>query len=34
VTDGVIDNKRSIAYLQAENGLWIQIAILLKLLKQ
>ena len=33
VTDDVIDSKRSIVYDQAKNRLWIQAAILLKLIK-
>ena len=32
VTDDVIDSKRSIVYDQAENRMWIEMAILLKLL--
>ena len=32
VTDDVIDSKRSIVYDQAENRMWIQMAILLKLI--
>ena len=34
VTDAVIDSKRSIVFQQAENRLWIQMAILLVLLKK
>ncbi len=34
VTDDVIDSKRSIIYDQAENRMWVQMAILLKLLKK
>ncbi|MFH1592568.1 MAG: ornithine carbamoyltransferase [Candidatus Woesearchaeota archaeon] len=33
VTDDVIDGKRSIVYLQAENRMWSEMGILLKLLK-
>lgn len=33
VTDDVIDSKRSVVYQQAENRMWIQMAILLKYLK-
>ncbi len=33
VTDDVIDSKRSIVFDQSENRLWMQMAILLKLLE-
>jgi len=33
VTNEVIDSERSLVYDQAENRLWIEAAILLKLLK-
>ena len=32
VTDEVIDSKRSIVYDQAENRMWIQMALILKLI--
>jgi len=34
VTDGVIDSERSIIYDQAENRMWVEMAILLKLLRK
>ena len=34
VTDEVMDSKRSIVYDQAENRMWIQMAIMLKLMKK